>query len=455
MIAATYQSFQQRIRSSFTGGHIYRELVTGSAGILVLRAASLGLGFISTVLLSRNLGVTGYGVYAWAIAWASVLQLIASLGFDTLMIRELAAQRIDEAWVTMRGLLHTGHKVAMFTSIALATLCALVGLLLIEPQQRLTFLIALTTVPALTLMTVREGALRGLGKVTASRVPEDLVRPICLIVLLLAAWSILAVEHTAPFAMVLQAAATFLASVASWALLRRAIPPQVHITKATATTSRWVGQAAPLVLLRAINTLLSQIDIILVGVIRDPAQVALYATATRFAGFVGIAEFAVNAAFLPVASRLFASHDIEALGKIAPWVALGGVALSAAFAAPLIIFAPQILTIFGESFTGGASSLRILCVSFVISAICGQSLGLLTMTRNVRQVVIASGTALFSNVGLNLIFIPTGGARGAAIAWLLSVIIWNIILAFQVHRSLGISSTPLALVPRAIRRFRH
>jgi O-antigen/teichoic acid export membrane protein len=428
--------------------------MAASGGTLALRGASLALGFISTVLLSRNLGASGYGVYAWAIAWTSVLQLVASLGLDTLLLRELAAQRVTQAWQTMHGLLRTGRNVVLASSLALTALGVVAGLTLVSPSQRPTFLVALASIPALSLITVQEGALRGLGKVVASRTPEDLVRPITLIVVLVLGWSVLTIRHTAPLGMALQVIATILAAIVSSVLVRRATPSQVRAAPPVATAGRWVRQAAPLILLRAINTLLGQIDIILVGVLRNSTQVALYASATRFAGLVGIAEFAVNAAFLPVASRLFAGNEIGRLRKGAPLVALAGVGLSAVLAAPLIAFAPVVLKVFGRSFAGGAFPLRILCISFVVSAICGQSLGLLTMTRNVRQVTLASGVALTSNVALNLALIPSGGARGAAVAWLLSVIIWNGVLELQVRRHIGISATPLALIPRVARHYR-
>jgi O-antigen/teichoic acid export membrane protein len=435
-------------------GHNRRELVTGASVTLLLRCASMGFGFISTVILSRHLGASGFGVYAWALAWATTLQLVATLGFDTLILRELAANQVKGAWSSMRGLLRVGPAVVSLVSIVLTLAVALFGVATVASNERLTFLIALATVPVLAVTTVREGALRGLGKVIRSRTAEDIIRPIGLILFLGIGWGLLKMKHTAPVAMGLQALATVAAAIVSWVLLRRAIPSQAMAVRAVITTRLWVRQALPLILLRAINVLLSQIDIILVGILRNPTQVALYATATRFATFVGIAEYAVNAAFLPVASRLFARNDIDRLRRGAPRVALGGVLLSAVFAAPLIIFAPQILKLFGEGFSEGAFALRILCVSFVISAICGQSLGLLTMTRNVKQVIIGSGVALASNVALNIMFIPSGGASGAAIAWLLSVIIWNAVLEFQVRRNLGISATPLALIPLHLKRNR-
>jgi O-antigen/teichoic acid export membrane protein len=170
------------------------------------------------------------------------------------------------------------------------------------------------------------------------------------------------------------------------------------------------------------------------------------------AALVGVAEFAVNAAFLPVISRLYVESGVERLRTGAPLVALGGVLLSAVLAAPLIAFAPFVLHFFGKSFSGGVFALRVLSISLVISALSGLNIALLNMTKHIRAVMIGSGVGLATNVGLNLLLIPGSGARGAAVAWLLSIIVWNVILELQVRRSLGISATPLVLVPLAARK---
>jgi O-antigen/teichoic acid export membrane protein len=69
--------------------------------------------------------------------------------------------------------------------------------------------------------------------------------------------------------------------------------------------------------------------------------------------------------------------------------------------------------------------------------------------------IVGSGVALATNVGLNLIFIPLQAARGAAIAWLLSVIVWNGFLSLQVRRVHGFTATPLALLPMLRQRIRN
>jgi O-antigen/teichoic acid export membrane protein len=427
-------------------GGTRRGLVTNSLGVMVLRGVSMGLGFVATLILARELGASGYGTYAWALAWATVLQLVATLGVDTLTVREVAAQRTSATWTAMRGLLQSASLIVLLASGAIAAVVIGGGLLLVPPAQRATFVVAIAAVPVLALTNVREGAMQGLGRVIPSRLPEDLFRPAIFVLALAFGWGVLSIARSPAGAMALQCAAIALAFVGGLFLLRRALPSELSQAVGEVQFYAWVRLAAPFVVLRAINTLLSQIDVILVGLLRDSTQVALYATATRVAAIVGVAEFAVNAAFLPVISRMFTETGVERLRTEAPRVALGGVLLSAVLAAPLIVWAPLVLRLFGGSFAGGAFALRLLCVSFVISAVSGLNIALLNMTRHTRAVMIGSGLGLASNVVLNLLLIPGAGASGAAVAWLLSVIVWNVILEIQVRRTLGISATPLVLL---------
>lgn len=414
----------------------------------------MGLGFVSTVILSRSLGASGYGTYAWALAWAVLLQLVGSLGLDSLTLREFAAQQATSAWSSMRGLLQFGPAVVLVVSLVITFAAIVAGFAFIGPAQRPAFLIAVSTVPVLALSTLREGGLNGLGRVVTSRIPEDLLRPTSFIILLIIAWHLGSIEKSPASAMICQGISVLFALVIGWVLLSKALPREVFSSKPKTAVGSWIRQALPLMLIRGIFTLLGQIDVILVGILRGPTQVALYATATRLASVVGIAEFSVNAAFLPVASRMFAVGNIERLRTGAPLVALGGVILSAILAAPFIIFAPYLVNIFGKAFSGDAFAVRVLCLSFVVSAIGGQNAGLLTMTRHGRQVVIGNGLALAANVALNLALIPLYGARGAAVAWLLTTIVSNIILSYLMKRVLGMTATPLSLIPIRFRQRR-
>jgi O-antigen/teichoic acid export membrane protein len=422
-------------------------MLTGAFGTLTLRCGAAAFAFLSTLILARYLGISGYGTYAWAIAWASILQIVTTFGFDILAIREFAAHKATSAWPAMRGLLGAGPVIVFLGSTAVALLVIVAGLIFIDSTQQPAFVIAVAFVPVLALTMACQGAVQGLGSVTASRLPNDFVGPVVYLGLLFLAWRVLDLRQSAPVAVALQGAAIVVAFLFGLALLYRMLPTQVALADAQPLARTWLRQAIPLGLLNSLAIALAQIDIVLLGILRNSTQVGLYGTSARVAGFVGIAELAVNAAYLPVVARLFAANRMDRLRTGAPMVTLGATLLSVLLAAPLILFAPEVLGLFGSSFSNGAFILRVLCLAFVISAAAGQNGTLLMMTRHVRPMMVGSSVALVTNVALNLIFIPWQGARGAAIAWLLSAIVWNGFLSWQVRRILGFTATLSGLIP--------
>lgn len=421
-------------------------MLSGAAGTLVLRCAAGAFTFLLTVILGRRLGASGYGIYAWALAWASILQIVTVFGFDMLAIREFAAYRANGAWSTMRGLLRTGPLLVFAGSGVVALFFIAAGFAFVGSAQRSTFVIAAAFVPILALTSACQGAIQGLGSVAVARLPNDLVAPALYVVLLVLAWQVLDLRRSAPVAMALQAGAALGALIVAALLLRRLLPAPVGQTPSSVMTGEWIGRAVPLGLVNALAIALAQIDVVLLGILSSSSQVGVYSTSARIANFVGIAELAVNAAYLPVVARLFATGRIDRLKTGAPMVTLAATLLSAFLAAPVIAFAPSVLGLFGGSFKSGALILQMLCLAFVISAAAGQNGAVLMMTGKTRRMVLCSASALAVNIALNVILIPLMDARGAAIAWLLTVIVWNGVLSWQVRRVFGFTATLVGLL---------
>jgi len=80
------------------------KLIQSAIGSFGFRIAQLGLSFLVSVLLTRTLGVEGYGIYAYAMSWVLILNIIGSLGSRGLVVREIATNRSQEKWGVIRGL---------------------------------------------------------------------------------------------------------------------------------------------------------------------------------------------------------------------------------------------------------------------------------------------------------------------------------------------------------------
>ena len=58
-----------------SGGGLRAVLVRGAGGTFALKVAAAGLGFVASLLLARLLGAAGYGAYAYAQSWLTLLAL--------------------------------------------------------------------------------------------------------------------------------------------------------------------------------------------------------------------------------------------------------------------------------------------------------------------------------------------------------------------------------------------
>jgi O-antigen/teichoic acid export membrane protein len=408
----------------------------------------LALGFLSTVVLARFLGASGLGIYAWAYALTAALQILGALGMDRLATREIAGAVARGSWDRAASFLYVAPRAAACGSVALAALTAGVCALTLPSERLAPALIALAFLPALALTSVRLGVLVGLGHVATSRLPDDLLRPLLFTVALTVGWQLGLVPETASVAIAIQAVAVVAALLAGGFMLRRALPREIRAARASPRYRAELREALPLMLVNGAAITLTQIDLILVGAICAPREAGIYALATRIGQVVGLAEYAVNVAFMPVVARLYAQEDLPRLQRGAARVAGSGFLLAAVVAVPVAAFAPQLVSLFGTSFDDAATPLRLVALSFLISAAAGQNGTILAMTGRTRAVLNGSAVALVSNVALNAVMIPLWQVNGAAVAWVLSVIIWNAVLAWEVRRTLGIHASLLGLLGR-------
>ena len=70
-----------------TGDGVAGVIFRGGATSFLLAVVSLGLGFISHVLLSRAIGVNDYGLYSIALGWCLILAVPAMMGMDYTILR--------------------------------------------------------------------------------------------------------------------------------------------------------------------------------------------------------------------------------------------------------------------------------------------------------------------------------------------------------------------------------
>lgn len=116
----------QRLRTLPCGDSLKAQLIRGTLGSAGIQAANRILALTLGIVLARALGVTGYGVYAYALAIMSLLMVIAEAGVPTLLMREVAASHGRAEWSLLRGALRRGGQFVGLVATSVSTFGLLV-----------------------------------------------------------------------------------------------------------------------------------------------------------------------------------------------------------------------------------------------------------------------------------------------------------------------------------------
>lgn len=420
-----------------------------TAGTVGLNVAMTALGFAGTVALTHALGADGFGAYAFGLAWATLLTVPATLGMAPLVVRHVAAYRERGAWGELRGILRRSSQTAALIAVLVSVVAAGVGALALGEgsELRAPLLTGMLLVPVLAIVTMRQAAMQGLGRVVVGRAPETLVAPGLFLLLVLVVPAATGSDPTPAGAMAFQVAAAVCAlALGAW-LLRRAMPLAARAAPPAYETRAWIGSGLPLLgasLVMAVNT---QLGTILVGAFSGSAETGVFSAATRAAMFAGFLFAAASYPLMPAAARLHAAGRTAELERLLTRAGRGVALASLPLVVAFVALAPDVLRVFGEEFGGGGGSLRLLVAAQAVTMVCGFAGLVLLMTGHERSWgtwVVAGGAA---NLAAGLVLVPPLGAEGAAIAALLSVLVTSVPMVAAARRRLAVW-TPVLPLPR-------
>ena len=429
-------------------GSLRSRLTRNAAGSFGLKIASVGLAFVTSVLLARLFGPEGYGAYAYVMAWVLLLQIPAGLGLRAILTREIAAYQAQSEWGLMHGILRWANQVVLAVSIGIVLLAAVVVGLMgtgFDAQMLSIFYLALLSLPLLALTTLRQGAMQGLHRVVIGQLPETLIQPTLFIILLGCAYLLLRENLSLTWAMGIRIGTIVIAFLIGTELLRRNLPDVVKKETPCYQIGSWRRSLLPFVFINSMYVINNRTDALMLGAIKGSEAVGLYVVASRGAELITFVLTAVNVSLGPTIATLYAEGNITRMQNVITKSSRLIFFVSLPIAISLIIFGHWFLLIFGSEFTKGYLALTILSIGQLLNTFTGAVSWLLNMTGHERYTATTFGLSAVINIILNATLIPSFGIEGAAIATALSTIVWNILLLVIAQRKLQINTLPIAL----------
>ena len=395
----------------------------------IAEAVALACGLASAVLLSRHLGVTGFGVFNYVFAFMYFFLTLNDLGINTIAVREISraperAARLLGGLLTLRLTLAVGILAAAWLTIWVwpmdpALRVPLTVFALILPLNALN-------VPGLIFQTSMRFELAAAALVT------NRVLGLAFMVLMIAA------GRGVTAMLVALLAAEVCGLVVTWMLAGRLVRLQWVFDRAIWRTV--LHASIPLAVGLVLAAIINRVDFIMLERLASLESVGLYGAAYRVTSLLEKFPLLVMGTLYPVMSRL-AVEDVARLRQVyqrALW-RFAGVGLL--LGAVVIAGAPWLLaTLFGEPFRAAAPALRWLIVSTLCLYVAMTGGNLLIAVGRARDNAVALGVGAAVNVALNAALIPSRGIEGAAIATAVSfaAVLAMTVLAVERHFARGV-----------------
>lgn len=418
--------------------------IAGTFGLKIINAILL---YFNSLLLARILGANGFGLYSYATSWGYLLLIPSALGMEGLFLREIAVYKTKSEWSLARGLLDWGNKLVLTNSTIIAILAA-VGFWLTRssqnPEMLAVMCIAMISVPFDALSRLRQPTMHAINKIVLGQLPEALIGPVVLSVLLAVTALILQIQITASQAMIMKGISVVATFVAGSLLLYVHLPSTIKNIAPNYQPRIWFKSALPMLLIGSMYVINGQTDIIMLGMLDTPAAVGIYTVANRGAGLITFVLIAFDTSIAPTFANLYTESNIIQLQKIVTQSCRIVFAIALLIAVILIVFGKWLLLIFGAEFVQGYLVLNILSLGQLVNAFSGSVAMLLIMTGYDKCTAIGVSISAIVNIILNAFFIPLWDAEGAALATAISMVCWNLILIYFAGKKLKINSTPFS-----------
>lgn len=412
-----------------------------------MRVSFAGLTFVSSALLARFLGPEAFGVYSYALALSTLLSVPSQFGLPTLLIRETAQGMQAGRHGSVRGAWIWAGRFSLLSSLAIGAVSVAVMWYVGDRVSQVHFRTigcALLLIPFIAAGNLAGAALRGLHRVVEGQLPELVLRPGFLTLMVPLVAVLLPGTLTAPSAMALNVVAAAMAFAVGAALLNRHTPTLVRSADPQFMSRAWLRSTLPLGFAQQMQVVNRQASVLILGVFAGDAEVGIYRVAAQVSLLAAFGLQAVNNVVAPRFAKLFAQDDMRAFQRLATLTALASSAFNLVVSAGFIVFGRPFLTaFFGPAYVEAYPVMVILLIGQATNSAAGAVATLLNMTGNERLTTLAVAVAVMANVLLNFLLAPRLGMIGAATATAASLALWNLILWVAVRRRLGINSFAL------------
>ncbi|AGB38773.1 flippase [Natronococcus occultus] len=398
----------------------------GQAGILVLIGSVFGMfsDFLFRVILSNIVDADIFGAVFLILSLVNIIAIPCLLGMNQGIVKYIPESNTSNrnSYILFSMICSTIACVIISVFILIYPGDIIYTLLNVEERIYLYFLILL--LPFYSLYEISLSSLRGLMKTDHHVILKNLAHPILKISILGgAAWifgTLLPILASLLLVFIISAV------IGVFFLLRSRWRPKMSLS---INYTSFIYFSLPLMVSSSIYILLKNVDKVLIGSFLNTASVGEYEVAITIATLLGIFQTSFSFLLYPKISDLISQKKSGKIPHLytqaTKWIFL--------FTLPpylILVTRPNALvSLFGDQYSISTLSipLAILATGYFLDAILGPNGQALLGLGRSRAILIYNMIAIFINIPLNIMLIPSHGLIGAALATITGYITMNLL----------------------------
>lgn len=418
-----------------------QKLWRGAGVVIGVKLLGAGLTYVMFVMLARAMTDTGYGVFSTGFSLATILAQLALLGQAQLVLRELPRFEVSHDSRPARAFLRLGYLRVMAGLLLVALGLATAAFAGLNAPLSAVFVLVLS----LALADFQQQALRGRGHIFRAFLPRDILWRLGVIAVCgaaLAGWGAPlsgqgGIWAAALILLVLVLAQSFAdRPTMIWRRGTAPLPARRHMR---ASAHYWFSSV--------ISIGVPNLSTITVGVFLSIEDAALFFAATKTAQAMQFLPTAMILVGAPQVSRAFHNADMGSVQQICRLIAGFVLVVVAGLSVVLLGFGQDILSAFGAGFERAYPVLLILVAGYSVSALCGPTNALMSLSDN--QAVL-NRAMLIANAGAIALFPLAAwgfGMVGVAACFAGAVAGWNLWVRNWIRKEMAVESSVLTLLP--------
>ncbi len=407
-----------------------RDLLTAAKGGGVSFAGRLFeymTRFVFGILIARFLGVEQFGLYTLGVTVASMASNFTWLGLQTGMVRFLPPTIRENDKQSIWEIIQICVGLPAIFSFLLG-----IGIFLFaeplatgmfhDPRMAAVLRIVSILVPIETLAAMAYVITISFKQPKYSVIANNIITP--LLKLLLGTALLVAGLSTQGVLI-----AQVIASVGGLVVMVHFVNTLFSLRRALGISGSYVGRllrySFPVYLGWVVTNLRSNFSTLLLGYLGLVAGVGQFTAASRFSTIGSMFYLSIGAISTPILADLHSQKKTALMKAYYQTTTRWLIIFNLPVFLTAILFARELLWIFGDDFTAGATSMMILAAGTLVYTGTGVGANILDMTDHPKVNTINSTLMIFVTTLLNVLLIPMWGVVGAAVASSFSTILLN------------------------------